>query len=138
MEHLATFAGIAVVLLFVAMSPGPAFIVVAQQAVARSRAAGLVTALGVSVGSILWVGLVLLGISVVLQQAAWLYVGLRLAGGAYLVYLGIRLWRGASAPLVLDSAADGPPLAPWRGFRRALVIQMLNPCLLYTSDAADE
>ncbi len=127
MEHLASFAGIAVVLLFVAMSPGPAFIVVSQQAVARSRGAGLVTALGVSVGSILWVGLVLLGISVVLQQAAWLYAGLRLAGGAYLVYLGIQLWRGASAPLTLDGAPAALPLAPWRGFRRALTIQMLNP-----------
>jgi RhtB (resistance to homoserine/threonine) family protein len=127
MEHLASFAGIAVVLLFVAMSPGPAFIVVSQQAVARSRGAGLVTAFGVSVGSILWVGLVLLGISVVFQQAAWLYAGLRLVGGAYLVYLGIQLWRGARRPMVLGGEPGAQPLTPWRGFRRALTVQMLNP-----------
>ncbi|MDH3472080.1 MAG: LysE family transporter [Rhodospirillales bacterium] len=127
MEHLASFAGIAVVLLFVAMSPGPAFIVVSQQAVARSRGAGLVTALGVSVGSILWVGLVLLGISVVFQQATWLYAGLRLVGGVYLVYLGVQLWRGARRSMVLDGAPGARPLTPWRGFRRALAVQMLNP-----------
>jgi RhtB (resistance to homoserine/threonine) family protein len=127
MEHLASFAGIAVVLLFVAMSPGPALIVVSQQALARSRGAGLIAAFGVSVGSILWVGLVLLGISVVFQQAAWLYAGLRLVGGVYLVYLGVQLWRGARRPMVLDGAPGARPLTPWRGFRRALAVQMLNP-----------
>jgi RhtB (resistance to homoserine/threonine) family protein len=127
MEHFTTFASIAVILLLVAMSPGPAFIVVSQQAVAGSRGDGLITAFGVSVGSILWVGLVLLGISVVFQQAAWLYAGLRIVGGAYLVYLGIQLWRGASTPVVFSGALDKPPLTPWRGFRRALMVQMLNP-----------
>ena len=67
------------------------------------------------------------GISVVLQQAAWLYAGLRLAGGAYLVYLGIQLWRGASTPMAFNDAPAALPLAPSRGFRRALTIQMLNP-----------
>ena len=126
MEHVVALSGIALVLLFVAMSPGPAFIVVTQNAVARSRSAGLVTAFGVSVGSVIWVGLVLVGISVVLEKAAWLYAGLRLIGGVSLVYLGIRLWRGAHHPMVQQlpgAAATSLPGALWR----ALLIQMLNP-----------
>ena len=69
MEHIVTLAGIALALLLVAMSPGPAFIVVSQQALAHSRRAGVATALGVSVGSIIWVVLVILGIAVLMTQA---------------------------------------------------------------------
>lgn len=127
MEYLGDFAGIALVLLFVAMSPGPAFVIVSQQALARSRRAGLVTALGVSLGSILWVALVLLGISLVFQEAAWLYTGLRVLGGLYLIYLGVRLWLGAGEPMPPPSDVSAVQVASWRAFRRAVAIQMLNP-----------
>lgn len=127
MEHVVALSGIAVTLLFVAMSPGPAFLVVVQQAMGRSRGAGLVTALGVSVGSVVWVVLILMGIAVILEQAAWLYTGLRLAGGAYLVYLGIRMFRGATAPVATARSADAGPVSLGHTFWRALLIQLLNP-----------
>ena len=127
MEQVVTLAGIALALLFVAMSPGPAFIVVSQQAVARSRDAGVITALGVSVGSVVWVMLVILGIAFVLEQAAWLYVVLRLMGGAYLVYLGVQLWRGARKPMTEEPCDEGMGHTLWRTFWRAILIQMLNP-----------
>jgi RhtB (resistance to homoserine/threonine) family protein len=127
MEQVVTLAGIALALLFVAMSPGPAFIVVSQQAVARSRDAGVITALGVSVGSVVWVMLVILGIAFVLEQAAWLYLVLRLIGGAYLVYLGVQLWRGAGKPMTEGPCDTGMRHTLWRTFWRAILIQMLNP-----------
>ncbi len=127
MEQVVTLAGIALALLFVAMSPGPAFIVVSQQAVARSRDAGVITALGVSVGSVVWVMLVILGIAFVLEQAAWLYVVLRLVGGAYLVYLGVQLWRGAPKPMTEEPCDKGMRHTLWRTFWRAILIQLLNP-----------
>jgi len=127
MEQVVTLAGIALALLFVAMSPGPAFIVVSQQAVARSRDAGVITALGVSVGSVVWVMLVIFGIAFVLEQAAWLYVVLRLIGGAYLVYLGVQLWRGARKPMTEEPCDEGMGHTLWRTFWRAILIQLLNP-----------
>lgn len=127
MEQVVTLAGIALALLFVAMSPGPAFIVVSQQAVARSRDAGVITALGVSVGSVVWVMLVIFGIAFVLKQAAWLYVVLRLMGGAYLVYLGVQLWRGARKPMTAEPCDTGMRHTLWRTFWRAILIQLLNP-----------
>ena len=127
MEQVVTLAGIALALLFVAMSPGPAFIVVSQQAVARSRDAGVITALGVSVGSVVWVMLVIFGIAFVLEQAAWLYVVLRLIGGAYLVYLGVQLWRGARKPMTEEPCDEGMGHTLWRPFWRAILIQLLNP-----------
>jgi RhtB (resistance to homoserine/threonine) family protein len=127
MEQVVTLAGIALALLFVAMSPGPAFIVVSQQAVARSRDAGVITALGVSVGSVVWVMLVILGIAFVLEQVTWLYGVLRLMGGAYLVYLGVQLWRGARKPMTEEPCDKGMRHTLWRTFWRAILIQLLNP-----------
>jgi RhtB (resistance to homoserine/threonine) family protein len=127
MEHVATLAGIAFALLLVAMSPGPAFIVVSQQALTRSRNAGVATALGVSVGSVIWVALVILGIAVLMTKAAWLYGLMRLIGGAYLIYLGVQLWRGARAPLAEASRLDAVGSTLWRTFWRAVLVQMLNP-----------
>ncbi len=127
MEQVVTLAGIALALLFVAMSPGPAFIVVSQQAVTRSRDAGVIAALGVSVGSVVWVMLVILGIAFVLKQAAWLYLVLRLMGGAYLVYLGVQLWRGARKPMTEEPCGQGMGHTLWRTFWRAILLQMLNP-----------
>ena len=127
MEQVVTLAGIALALLFVAMSPGPAFIVVSQQAVTRSRDAGVIAALGVSVGSVVWVMLVIFGIAFVLEQAAWLYVVLRLIGGAYLVYLGVQLWRGARKPMTEEPCDEGMGHTLWRTFWRAILIQLLNP-----------
>ncbi len=127
MDHLVTLAGIAFALLLVAMSPGPAFIVVSQQALARSRSAGVATALGVSVGSVIWVLLVILGIAVLMTKAAWLYGLMRLIGGAYLIYLGVQLWRGAREPLAEASRHDPLEHSLWRTFWRAILVQMLNP-----------
>ncbi len=127
MEHLVTLAGIALALLLVAMSPGPAFIVVSQQALARSRSAGVATALGVSIGSVIWVVLVIVGIAVLMTKAAWLYGLMRLLGGAYLIYLGVQLWRGARVPLAEVPRHDAVGSTLWRGFWRAILVQMLNP-----------
>ncbi len=127
MEHLVTLAGIALALLLVAMSPGPAFIVVSQQALAHSRRAGVATALGVSVGSMIWVVLVMFGIAVLMTKAAWVYGLMRLIGGAYLIYLGIQLWRGARKPLAEAPRHDAGASTLWRTFWRAILVQMLNP-----------
>ena len=127
MEQVVTLAGIALALLLVAMSPGPAFIVVSQKAVESSSDAGVITALGVSVGSVVWVMLVIFGIAFVLEQAAWLYVVLRLIGGAYLVYLGVQLWRGARKPMTEEPCDEGMGHTLWRTFWRAILIQLLNP-----------
>ena len=54
-------------------------------------------ALGMGLGGALFGTLALAGLSALLLQVEWLYMTLKLIGGAYLVYLGIRMWRSASA-----------------------------------------
>ena len=128
MQYAATFATLFVTLVLVAASPGPAFVMVSQQALSHSRKAGLFAAAGLTLGSLVWVALVLFGIAVLMREAAWVYTGLRIAGGLYLVYLGLRMWRNAGAPEIPETKGAPMPQRPARhAFRAAFVVQMLNP-----------
>lgn len=110
-----------------AMSPGPSFVVVVRAAAASSRRDGLAAALGMGCGGLIFAGLALAGLQALLLQVEWLYLVLKLAGGAYLVYLGISIWRGAAAPLATSIGAP----ADAAGWRRTFVIgfgtQISNP-----------
>ena len=71
--------------------PGPDFIAVVRSSMTRGPRAGLLTTLGVSVGLGLYAALSLLGLSAVLVKYQWLAWLIRICGGSYLIYLGIRL-----------------------------------------------
>lgn len=109
-----------------AMSPGPSFVLVARTSIALSRRAGLAAALGMGVGGVVFAALALLGLHALLTQVGWLYLGLKVAGGLYLIHLAVRIWRGAGEPIhVPDGAAD--TAGAGRAFWLALATQLSNP-----------
>jgi threonine/homoserine/homoserine lactone efflux protein len=114
-------------LLVGAISPGPSFILVAQTSVARSRRSGLAAALGMGAGGVIFGALALLGLQALLAQSAWLYLALKLLGGAYLLFLAIRLWHGAAEPLVVPDGAGVQASAVRGPFLLGLVTQLSNP-----------
>lgn len=124
-------ATVIVVHILGAMSPGPAFVYAARLSVGVSRRAGVFSALGMGFGALVWASLVMLGLAVVLREAAWLYVVLKVAGGLYLIYIGIVLWRTAPSPLRENSAAlqviRPGDLAAWRG---GLLTALSNPKMI--------
>ncbi|MCW0233838.1 MAG: LysE family transporter [Ferrovibrio sp.] len=105
-----------------AISPGPSFVLVARTAIAGSRRAGLGTALGMGLGGLVFASLALLGLIALLAQVAWLYLGLKIAGGLYLLYLAYRLWRGAGEPLVMDTSG----VTAGAGFGRSVLVGLLT------------
>ena len=109
------------------MSPGPSFVVVVRASAALSRGDGLAAALGMGIGGLAFAGLALAGLQALLMQVSWLYLILKVAGGAYLVYLGVRIWRGAKVPLQTSNGAQ-PAGRGWRkSFAIALGTQLSNP-----------
>jgi len=114
-------------LLVGAISPGPSFVLVARISIARSRRDGLAAALGMGVGGVILGGLALVGLRTLLMQAGWLYLSLKAVGGLYLVYLGIRLWRGAGEPVTVGAANEPATVRPVRSFSIALATQLSNP-----------
>jgi threonine/homoserine/homoserine lactone efflux protein len=104
MDPVLAFLGIVAALVVGAISPGPAFVFAARASVALSRADGLAAALGMGLGSLMFGTLALLGLQALLAETGWLYLALRLAGGANLLYLAWRLWHDAGAIIGLLGA----------------------------------
>ncbi|HVJ23500.1 MAG TPA: LysE family transporter [Burkholderiales bacterium] len=126
MEAFAAVVSIAGAITLGAMSPGPSFLMVARAAIARSRADGLAAALGMGMGGVLFAALALLGLHVVLIAVPWLYLALTVLGGAYLIYIGWLIWRGASEPVRLAGDVDATRSLP-RSFWLAFATQVSNP-----------
>jgi threonine/homoserine/homoserine lactone efflux protein len=127
MDSLLPLLGILGAVTIGAMSPGPSFVFVARTSIALSRADGLAAALGMGVGGIVFAGLALLGLQAILAQVGWLYAALKLIGGLYLVYLAIRLWRGAGDPVLVPKTAGPRGIGLGRSFAYGLATQLSNP-----------
>lgn len=112
-----------------AMSPGPNFVIVGRHSMTGGFRAGAATALGVAFGSIGHAALALAGISALLAAMPAVYRGIQIAGGLYLVWLGIQMWRARGAQ---PAAPEAPlPEAPGdfslrAGFLKGLAVQLTN------------
>jgi len=106
-------------------SPGPNVLVVIRTAIAESRRAGLFCAAGVATGGAIWAGGAALGLGLVIANLPIAYDALRVLGGLYLVYLGVRTARsvaGWEAPPGVQPRASGR-----RAWRRGLLTNLSNP-----------
>src|SRR5690349_5763471 len=83
--------GIATLLLTV--SPGPGVLYVTARSVAQGRAAGFVSAFGIESGEVIWLVATATGVAAVLEASEQALGVLRVAGAAYLIYLGVQRWR---------------------------------------------
>ncbi|WP_447922711.1 LysE family translocator [Achromobacter aegrifaciens] len=110
-----------------AMLPGPSFIIVARKAIGQSRWDGLATAFGMGAGGMLFAGLALAGLYSLLQSVEWLYIALKVAGGAYLLYMASNIWRSAKQPFVLPGTGAPASRNAMRSFGIGLTTQVSNP-----------
>lgn len=124
-EHWLVFVATSVVLLLI---PGPTVLLVVSYALGHGRrAAGAVVA-GVALGDFIAMTACMAGLGAVLTTSATLATVLRWAGGAYLVYLGWKLWRAPVADLVVDDKdGGGPDIRPRRIFAHTCAVTTLNP-----------
>ncbi|MDR9780197.1 LysE family translocator [Rhizobium redzepovicii] len=126
MSSAGVFISIMAALVVGAMSPGPSFVVVSRIAISRSRLDGLAAAIGMGAGGVVFAVLALAGLTALLSQFEWLYILLKVAGGAYLIYIAVNIWRAAGEPLEVCEAGDSHR-APRRSFMTALLTQLSNP-----------
>ena len=91
--------------LVIIATPGQDMILVMSRSIAQGPAAGIATAAGVSTGLLGHTLLATLGLGAILRTSEWLFIGLKLVGAAYLVYLGIQLLRTRDAHLQVTPGA---------------------------------
>lgn len=121
---------LAVVLLL----PGPDMILLLQTGARQGRGAALATALGLAIARACHVALAALGLAALFKTAPWMFDVVRIAGAAYLLWIGIQCFR---SPLVPNLQAQEQLLGEdqWRqAIRRGLLTNLLNPkALLFCS-----
>ncbi len=120
-DLLAAFAVASLALLII---PGPTVLVVVSYALGRGRASGWITVPAVTLGDFTAMTVSLAGAGAVLAASATLFTVLKLAGAAYLVWLGVQLWRADP-----EAARPEGGLAGSRGrmFWNCYVVTALNP-----------
>lgn len=123
---LAAFLSVAFIHLLAAISPGPSFVVCVRVAVTQGFRTALGLALGFGLGAALWATAALAGLALLFQLVPPLFVGLKLVGGAFLLYLAWRMWRHAKEPLQMDAAATRP-MSFWRAAQFGFLTFATNP-----------
>ena len=132
MGELAAFLGIAILVI---VTPGQDTALTIRNTMLGGRAAGIGTAAGVAAGQACWTAAASIGLAALLVASEPVFVALKLAGAAYLVYLGLQALRRAIRP---GTRAVGAGTAyGWllRAFRQGLLSNLGNPkmAIFFTS-----
>ncbi|MFJ2322839.1 LysE family translocator [Pseudomonas sp. NPDC087817] len=123
--YLAPLLSLALLWTVAVVTPGPNFFNIAQLAASQSRRHGVVAALGVATGTVLWGLAGGLGIKTLFSAAPTLYLGFKIAGGCYLIYLGIKQFRRKAA--LVPGAADVAKQTYLGVYSRGFLGNMTNP-----------
>lgn len=119
--NLLLFVGAALVLL---LTPGPAVFYIVTRSVEQGRLAGIVSSLGIQVGTLCHVVAAALGLSALLMSSVVAFSVVKYAGAAYLVYLGMRTLAGRQGE---PGWGDGGRRKYSRLFMDGVVVNVLNP-----------
>lgn len=123
-EHWFAFAAASAVLLAI---PGPTILLVISYALGHGRKVAGATVAGVALGDFTAMTASMLGLGALLATSAAIFTVLKWVGAAYLVWLGIKLWK---APVVSDSGSTletSPAERPLRIFIHTYAVTALNP-----------
>lgn len=125
---LASYFALAMAVLVLALTPGP--VVVAT--VARSLCSGLGPALGLIAGvgavDLSYLLLAVFGLSAISSVLGEFFIAVKIAGAAYLIYLGLRLWLAPADPARISAAPV--PRRFWKSFTEGALVDLGNPKII--------
>ena len=107
------------------LTPGPDTAYILGRSIAQGREAGIASALGISVGSIFHTFAAALGLSAILATSAIAFGVIKLIGGVYLIFLGIKMILERRGKLSLPSNFRRRTVAA--AFRQGILTNILNP-----------
>lgn len=128
-EHWLAFVAASAVLVAI---PGPTILLVISYALSHGRRVASAVVAGVALGDFTAMTASMLGLGALLATSAMLFTALKWAGAAYLIYLGIKLWRAPVSAAQAEEAGEGAAATPddvWpvRIFLHAYAVTALNP-----------
>lgn len=118
---LAFVAAAAVVLII----PGPTILTVISYSVSHGRRAGIPLVAAVALGDSTALVLSLLGLGALLAASVFWFTVIKMIGGCYLLYLGVKMLRAGGSQATLFSPAS--PDSTWKLFANTYLVTALNP-----------
>lgn len=117
--------GMAVTALWMVLTPGPNMVYLVSRSISQGRVAGLISLSGTGVGFLIYMVMANLGLSAVFIAVPWLYIGLKAAGVAYLLWLAWKALKpnGVGVFEVRELRRDSSAAL----FRMGLITNLLNP-----------
>ncbi len=124
MPELSTFTIFVVATSVLLLTPGPAVLYIVTRSIDQGRVAGIVSTLGIAVGTLFHVAAAAFGISALLVSSALLFNFVKYLGAAYLIYLGIRklLVRKELQSIQKERCRELPQI-----FYQGVLVNLLNP-----------
>jgi threonine/homoserine/homoserine lactone efflux protein len=123
---LAAFLAFVALVVFAAISPGPAVLMSARTGLTEGFRTGAMLAAGIGAGAVVWASAAMFGLNLVFAAAPALLWALKICGGLYLIWMAIQLWCHAKTPL--ETADSRPvPRSAASAFRLGLFTQLANP-----------
>ena len=127
LSYAAPLLSLALLWTVAVVTPGPNFFNIAQLAASQSKRHGVVAALGVATGTVLWGLAGGLGIKSLFSAAPTLYLSFKIAGGCYLIYLGLKQFKRKAPVVPGDSSIDGAGRTLLSVYGQGFLGNMTNP-----------
>ena len=124
MPSLSTYAVFVVTCLALLAIPGPAVLYIVSRSIDQGRTAGLLSALGVTTGTLVHVAAAAIGLSSLVLASSVAFGVVRYAGAAYLVFLGIRRLLTRQSDVLVE---ERTPRSLRRLYTQGFVVNLLNP-----------
>lgn len=125
MPTLPTLGAFAVAVVVLILIPGPAVFYIMNRGISQGRRAAVVSALGIETGALVHIVAAVAGLSAIIASSQGLFLAVKYAGAAYLIWLGILAWR--SDDHATAGTAAVVPTTLRRVFAQGVVVNILNP-----------
>ncbi|MCE2950554.1 MAG: LysE family translocator [Alphaproteobacteria bacterium] len=127
-----SLVAVASIVMVSVISPGPDFAMVMKNSLLYSRRTAFFTAFGISVGILVHLAYILLGLGLVIHETKWLFHLLQYAGAAYLFYLGTKGILAKKGTLHTHVQQKHHEINSFKAFTQGFLTNALNPkCMLF-------
>lgn len=109
------------------ITPGPNLLITVQTTINYSRLSGMFIVFGTCTGTMIWAIIGYFGITYLFTVAPWVDISLKIVGGSYLIYLGIKSVAGLCGPKTRIDETHYPQQKLFIDWQKGLITNLLNP-----------
>ena len=128
MSGIHNYYGFVLAVILLNLTPGADSIYILTRSIAQGRQAGFVSALGIMTGLLVHISAVSFGLAQIVAHSPILFAMIQYSGAAYLIYLGIQLWRAPTLTLSGSQTFHTRTLSTL--FKQGMITNLLNPKVL--------